>query len=56
MARSLLQSLVVAGLELGEKVVFVEREMLGKSYSHNAFLRIDLAVGGGGAIPSKLSE
>ena len=50
------QRLVIAGCELREEVVFVEREVLRESHCHNLFLRINLAIGRGRAIPAELPE
>ena len=51
-----LQCLVVAGGELGEEIVLVEREVLNESHGHDLLLGINLAIGRGGAVPAELSD
>src|SRR5688500_1725948 len=53
---SSLQSLVVSPLPLGEELVFIERQMLREGQRHDAFVRVDLAVSIGGAIPAELAN
>src|SRR6266566_6719672 len=50
------QRLIVAGRKFVEEIVLVEREVLHESDRNQLFLRVDLAIGGGRAVPAKLSQ
>ncbi len=52
----LLQGLVIAGRELSEEIVLVERAVLDECDRHDLLLRIDLAIRRGGAIPAELPD
>src|ERR1041385_1522884 len=53
---SLLQCLVISGLETGEKVVVLEGKVLDQGNRHNSFFGIDLAIGGRRAVPAELAN
>ena len=52
----LFQRLIIAGGELGEEVVLVEREMLDEGHGHNLLSWINLTISRGCAILAELSN
>src|SRR6266850_8436231 len=52
----LLECLVIPRLKLSEETVLIEREMLGQRDGDDSFLRVDLAIGRGSAVPAELAN